>query len=286
MYCSICKNNIFFSLVKKRDLTLVKCSGCGLVRVDNLSTTFDIRHYDYYKNRKKLSGEELYNPVTTKRYIDLLSRLECYRKNNTLFDIGCGEGHFLSVAKKMGWEANGIEKAPYAVEICNKFNINVVCADLLKIDLQNDYYDAVMMFEVLEHLTQPQEYLLKVNDILRKGGILIITTPNFNCITRFLLQERWSLIHKEHLFYFTPKTLELFLTKCNFRLIELRVKHITLPELYRLFKDKTNSVYHCNQVIRKALERNKFLSCLKYYVNKILNLTRLGESIECICQKI
>lgn len=288
MRCAVCENNNFAILFRKKRMALIKCLDCGLVQVDNTSTAFDIKLYDYYKDRIGLTAKELYSDITAKRYIDLLKRLEIYRKNGRLLDIGCGEGHFLSLAKENGWEATGIETAPYAVQICRKLDINVMSADLLKIDLEDDYYDAVTMFEVLEHLTYPREYLSKVNDILRKGGILILTTPNFNCITRFLLQKRWSWINEEHLFYFTTRTLRQLLRKCNFSIIKLSVKHITLPELYRLFlfRDKTDGIYNRNQTIRKIIEENIFLGFLKYGTNKILNLTGTGEVIECICQKI
>ncbi|MBL7132257.1 MAG: class I SAM-dependent methyltransferase [Candidatus Omnitrophica bacterium] len=289
MPCLVCEKENFSLLLKKGDLTLVKCSNCGLVQVDNPLATFDIEYYNYYHNYYQdiadLREEEIYNPIDAKRHIDLLNRLECYRKNNALLDIGCGIGHLLYVAKKMNWQAKGIDRAPYAVDICKKFNINAECSDLLNLDLEDGYYDAITMFEVLEHLTHPKEYLLKVYDVLRKGGIFIMTTPNFNCLTRVLLQKRWSCIDEEHLFYFNPKTISLLLKKCNFRIIDFRVKNITLPELYRLFKDKVN-VFRPHQIIRKVVEENKFLFYLKDYTNKILNLTGLGESIECFCQKI
>ena len=283
--CSICENEKFAPLFKKGNLALVKCLGCGLVRVNNLTATFDIRLYDYYKERINISKEELYNPINTKRYLELLNRLEFCRNNNTLFEIGSGEGQLLSVAKSRHWQVEGIELAPYAVEICKKFNLNVQCADFLKTDIKSGYYDVVVMSEVMEHLTHPQEYLLKANNILRENGILVITTPNFNCITRRLLQKRWSLINKEHLFYFTPRSLKLLLRKCNFEIIGLRVSLITLPELYRLFKRQVDDVYNRNQVIRRTIETNRLLRFLKSASNKFLNLTGTGESIECICRK-
>lgn len=286
MTCLICDKKSLKPLFKKKDLRLLRCADCGLVQVDNLKAIFDIKHYDYYKDRLTLEEDKLYNHITTKRYINLLHKLEHYRENNTLLDIGCGEGHFLSLAKRIGWEAMGLELAPYAVDICKKFNLNVKDADLLKVDLKNDYYDAVVMFEVLEHLIKPREYLLKINDILRRKGVLVITTPNFYCIARLLLGTRWSLINKEHLFYFTPKSLKLFLRECSFEIIEIKTKHITLPELYKLFRNKTEGIYRRNQEIRRLVETNKFLNFLKYSLNKILNLTGTGESIECICQKI
>lgn len=288
MNCPVCENSNFIQLIKKRDMTLIKCLDCGLIQVGNSAASFDIKLYDYYKDRIGLTAKELYSHITAKRYINLLKGLEIYRKNGRLLDIGCGEGHFLSLAKEKGWEAAGIERAPYAVQICRELGINAISADLLKIDLEDSYYDAVTMFEVLEHLAHPREYLSKVNGILRKDGVLILTTPNFNCITRFLLQKKWSWINEEHLFYFTARTLRLLLNKCNFSIIKLSVKHITLPELCRLFlfTDKTGSIYNRNQAIRKIVEENIFLGFLKYGTNRILNLTGAGEVIECLCQKI
>lgn len=286
MVCAICQENRFRPVFRKDDLSLVRCRDCGLVQVDNLSSVFDIAHYDYYKDRLSLSKEERYNFITRQRYIALLNKFEPYRKNNALLDIGCGEGHFLSVAKEKNWQVSGIEKAPYAVDICKKLNINVTCSDLLDMDLEPGHYDVVMMSEVLEHLTQPEKYLFKINRILRKGGILRITTPNFNCITRRLRGKKWSLIHKEHLLYFTPKVLRRLTERSNFRIIDFRTKLITLPELCALFKAGVGDPHVGNQVIRARIEDSRILSYLKGGVNSILSLTGLGESIECICQKV
>lgn len=286
MTCPICNCIDSRPLFKKRELKLLRCRKCGLVYIDNLLDKFNLDKYSYYKERINLSKLQLYNPLTERRYIGLLNRIQGYRKNNEILEIGCGEGHFLSVAKNMDWQVMGLEKAPYAAEICKKFKINVICSDLLDTDIKNDYYDAVVMFEVLEHLTQPQEYLRKINAILRKGGVLVITTPNFNSITRRLLNQRWRLINEEHLLYFTPNTLKSTLGNCNFRLLGFEAKHITLPELFGLSRGNTDNIYRQNQKIRKAIENNKFLSFSKKTINKFLSLTKLGESIECICQKI
>ena len=196
-------------------------------------------------------------------------------------------GHY-SVANKMKWQAMGIEKAPYAAQICKKLDIDVICDDLSAINISSDYYDIITMFEVLEHLTQPREYLLKARDILRKNGILALTTPNFNCITRKLLNINWSWIHEEHLSYFTPKTLFWLLKECKFKIVNFDIKHITLPELAKVFSvtKKTNNIYKRNQEIREMLESNIFLGRMKSYANKFLNVTRLGEVIECVCEKI
>lgn len=287
MKCPVCAKEDYSAIFKKEDLRLIKCRGCGLVLVDDPEATFDIRHYDYYKERIAWAKERLYNPITACRYVSLLTRLERYRKNNALLDIGCGEGHFLSVAKGLGWEVKGLEVAPYAVDICKRFDINVECADLLRTDLPQGRYDLVTMFEVLEHMAQPREYLLRTNALLRKGGVLVLTTPNFDCITRRMLRQKWSPIHKEHLFYYAPRSVRMLINSLGYKIIEFRVKTISLPEIWEfLVRSDADKKHVHHQNLRRAAENNALLTCFKNMVNSALNLTGLGEAIECVCQKV
>ena len=291
MSCLVCKKINYKLLFKKEDLQLIKCMHCGLVQFDNVLQVFDVKNYDYYKDKVTKKQEDLYSSITTKRYNSLLEHLQRFRKNNAVFDIGCGIGHFLSVAKKMNWQAKGIEISPDAVKICNDFNLDVTCQDFLQVDIKRDYYDIVTMFEVLEHLTQPKEYLLKANKILRKGGVIVITTPNFNCLTRILLKERWRLIDKEHLFYFTPGSFKKLIHDTNFRVLEFIAKDITLPELHNLISGRKSdkvidNVVTEHQCLRKVIEENRTLLFLKNLANIFFNITKLGESMQCICQKI
>lgn len=284
--CPVCAEEEYRLLLERDNLKLVSCNGCNLAYINSLNSSFDAAEYDYYRNRIEVPKEELYDPITEKRYEDLFRKIESYRKSNEILDVGCGEGHFLWVAERMNWRCMGIDQAPYAVEICKRLGLNVIQADLLKLDLKKDYYDIIAMFEVIEHLAQPKECLLKTKELLRKGGICILTTPNFNCLTRRLLKEKSSLISKQHLTYFTPKTIASLLRKCGFRIIELRTSNITLPELRKIFrKNIKDRGYACNQKIRKFIEVNPPLSLLKDITNYFLNLTRLGEQIFCICQK-
>ncbi|MDD5449069.1 MAG: class I SAM-dependent methyltransferase [Candidatus Omnitrophica bacterium] len=272
--------------MKKGKITLIRCLDCDLIQVEDAKGAFDITNYDYYKARLLLTQKELYNPVTTKRYVNLLTRLTQYRKNNAILDIGCGEGHFLCMAKEMNWNVKGIELAEHAVKICQKFNLDVTCSEFLESDLPSDHYDVVMMSEVLEHITRPKEYLVEVNRVLRTGGILIMTTPNFNCITRILLQAKWSLIHNEHLFYFTPASIKKMVSDTLFRILEFRITHINLPELYNfVVNKKSGRIFDSNQALRETIEKNIASAILKNIADEFLNITGFGESMRCVCQK-
>lgn len=285
-YCNICKSFNHKILFTKGSLELIKCLDCGSVQVSNLEHVFDIKSYEYYKERLQLDKTELYNSITSKRYFNLLKEFEFARMNNRLLDIGCGEGHFLYEAKKMGWQVKGIEKSPYAVTICRKFNLEVADSDFLDLELDSNQFDIITMIEVIEHLVQPWEYLCKIKSILREGGLLYLTTPNFNCLTRYLFGSKWSKINKEHLFYFSPPILKNLILQCNFKILYFRSKHINIQEISNMYKRNNVYDYQNIQNLRELIEDNKLLLFLKNSTNKILNFYKLGETIECLCQKI
>lgn len=286
MNCPVCKTEKSITILRKDTVILHRCLGCGLTYSSYVSEDFKEEIYGYYANKTGHDREKIYNPITQKRYVDLLNRISRYRKNNELLDIGCGEGHFITVAGQKGWNASGIERSVCATQICRSFSLNVINTDLLELNTGEKRFDVVTMFEVLEHLNRPYEYLLKVRDILRKKGVFIITTPNFNCITRLLLQEKWSLVSQQHTLYFTEKTVKSLLNRCGFRVVELKTKNVSLPELKKIFKKKVEKTYTRNQMLRNAIEENRPLVILKDIANNFLKWTGTGETIECLSEKV
>ncbi len=260
------------------------CVGCGIAFLDRGAEIYDIAHYDYYREKMGFSSGQLYTALNEKRYRDILMRVERYRKSNTLLDIGCGAGHFAKTAIAAGWSAEGMEVAPYAVQICKKYKIPVIETDLLVYE-RPEHYDVVSLFEVIEHLTHPEKYIEKARQVLRKGGCMILTTPNFNSITRLMIGDKWRAINPEHLFYFTPKALRNFITKNGFRTQECDVRNVEPHELLKFFKPRSPENRVRDQELRGTIENSAFLRWAKSLANALLNMTRLGESIFIIAEK-
>lgn len=287
MVCALCGKNDLKELFTPEEFVLLKCGNCSLVQVADPLKEFNLDNYGYYRGRLNYPKERLYNRITAKRYAGLLNRLKKYRHNSFLLDIGCGEGHFLQVAQAMRWDARGVEAAPFAVEVCRKFGVkNVDCVDPMHTQLPAGCYDIITMFEVLEHVACPRGLLSRIRDSLRKKGALVITTPNFSSITSRLCGKNWSLVHKEHLFYYTPDSLKKMLLKEGFQVVSIKTKGITLPEISAyLFGRSTERAHHKNLEIRETIEGNRLLKLAKGVVNNLLNILRLGETIECISEK-
>src|SRR4051812_43133489 len=147
------------------------------------------------------------SPITRKRYAEVLDSLEPYRDRNRLLDVGCGAGYFLEEARSRNWEVHGTEYSGLALEVGRGKRLNVVQAPMRLGVFEPDSFDVVTAFEVFEHVSDPMAEAKVVAHVLRDGGALYLTVPNFNALSRRLLGPRWNVIdYPEHLCYFTSTT--------------------------------------------------------------------------------
>jgi hypothetical protein len=118
---------------------------------------------------------------------------------------------------------------------------------------------------------------------LRPWGANYITTPNYNCLTRRLLGNRWSWFHKEHQFYFTNKTLKTLLKKYGFKIEKMRTENLSLIEISRIFKTRSSfdftKSYEKQERLRALAEEKLFFSIMKRLANFFLNIFGIGDTI-------
>jgi SAM-dependent methyltransferase len=211
-------------------------------------------------------------------------------------EIGCGEGFFLEQAKKRNWEVYGTELSPNAIEICSKKQLNVKSSiEDFRFE-KSEMFDVVLSIEVIEHLPFPLKEAASYQQLLRKGGALYMTTPNFNSISRRVLGEKWSIIlYPEHLIYYTPLTITRLLEKFGFKKVSIRTEGISPARFIYTYKKSNASQsdeaqkYNFNEVdrnLRKKIEHNKLLSFTKSAINFLLRKTSAGDSMKVLFEKI
>lgn len=286
MVCKIClnkKNNLLF---RKEDFNLYRCPACGMVYSDkdySREILQEVYSESYYKNLRHFS------PITDKRYASILKRLSKYSTGRRLLDIGCGAGQFLLAAKRSGWDVLGTEISEATAKWMRiNFSLDIRCQELLTMNLQRNYFDCVTMFESIEHLNSPDNYLKKINHILKKGGILFVTTPNFNSLSRMFLGKNWSVFSREHLFYFSTKSLLRLLRINGFRIVNCLTKNFSILELKDVYLNKKMEGQSPLRVegLRRRIESSPFLNLSKGVVNTALGLFQLGDSIWVFARKI
>lgn len=94
----------------------------------------------------------------------------------TLLDVGCGGGDFLAAASEFGYVARGVDISEAAVARCRERGLEAHAGDFLTLGLPP--FDCVTMWDLVEHLPDPQAFLRRAFEVVRPGGYLVVKTPN------------------------------------------------------------------------------------------------------------
>ena len=142
------------------------------------------------KNDIKLDANKL---LETKEYLNnqLQSNLQRYssqvdkikkylESESKVLDVGCGGGLFLKLLQRIGFKVFGVELEPYRKEYCIQNGISIFNEDITKNDFikkHHQSFDAVTLWDVIEHVNYPSSQLKAAFNILKKGGYIFIDTP-------------------------------------------------------------------------------------------------------------
>ncbi|MCX8080293.1 MAG: class I SAM-dependent methyltransferase [Bacteroidia bacterium] len=255
---------------------LIKCRNCSFVFMEKLPTEEELKsHYETYS----YAVDRFVSPLTIESYNALLDEFEKFRKTNQILDIGCGTGYFLIEAQKRGWKTHGTEYSPKAIEILKEKGIEPHYGKISNIKFADESFDVITCFEVLEHLSNPNEDIKHIHRLLRINGLFYCTTPNFNSIIRYYLKTDYDIIeYPEHLCYFTKRTLNLLMTRNGFKNIKFLVTGISIN---RLIPAKVNSKSKISdENLFQNLNKSWYLKLLKKMLNFILNITDLGMTLK------
>lgn len=227
-YCNLCKSSIFKRLFTKSEYTFVKCKKCNLVFILEEPTEIQLRKYydrDYYEG-KVYNSYDADEPQRKRYYVQQLMYFENYFKseNKEILEIGSATGTFLDCARYFGYHVVGIEKSIYSANIAKSKNHEVYTRNLEELVtekiLEKDRFGAVFMWDVLEHLNDPDLTLKHINYLTTAGGLLVLNTLNIDSPTVKYLGKKWShFLPPQHLFYYSLETLKKYLFENGFSIL-------------------------------------------------------------------
>lgn len=215
-----------------------KCSKCSLVFLDPQPLELQLKKYypshDYYiYNRSKKKGPiELIRDYLVAHYyspnflssiiatfIKNVPAIPSYVKNGKILDLGCGTGDTLVLLEKLGWEVYGMDMDKRAISTGKKRGLkNLKLGTFRNLDQYPDnYFDAIRLYHVIEHLDDPSFCLSLIRKKLKKRGELVMGTPNIESLMSKMFRSYWyNLDSPRHLFIFSPDTLRKITQKNGF----------------------------------------------------------------------
>ena len=231
-------------LKKYGNLKIKDCTKCKFIHIvplpskNEISKLYKKQYYTKIKPhyiRKYEREIDYWNLVFDEKLDYLETKIK--RKTRSVLDVGSGSGFFLKRAKERGWTVNGIEPNKIASNYSEKIGIPVINDFFQNIDNKKmKKYDAINLFEVLEHVHNPSELLKKCHRLLKSGGIIVIEVPNdYNPLQKIVQkslkkEEYWLTIltksHNyhwaskiDHINYFNFFSLKKLLTRLRFKTI-------------------------------------------------------------------
>lgn len=225
-YCIICGHDELIPLERYKSAHLCQCLRCNLIFSDLKPSSQEIETLQKQIKWKDHITEDAY-----RRYTHILDRFEHFRKNNRILDLDCSHGEFLEMAKERGWEVYGTADTKEALEICRAKGLEMYPGALQTEVFQDEYFDIVCVRNVLEHITNPNEELTKINRIIRSGGLAYVTTPNFNSYLRYRLKEKYSIIsYPLRLVYYTRGPLKRLFKQNGFKVLETESTGVSISK--------------------------------------------------------
>lgn len=185
---------------------------------------------------RNLSSEEEFERYkrNTKQEIDFINNLP----GGKILDVGCGDFKFLRALGER-WVKFGCD--PFIKDSwLENDSITLYKKNIEDCNFNSNYFDVVVIYHVIEHISDPISIIKEIRRVLKPNGILLLGTPNFNCWVARRFGNNFRLLHdKTHISLFSKDSMVSFLESYGFEIDEIkypffRTEYFTLKNLIRL----------------------------------------------------
>lgn len=207
---------------------LVSCASCGLLFANPQYTNEELdKYYNELYLEDRIKGIEysahsrknrILHETSIRHILNAFPELKKMKKTS-LLDYGCGYGLFLDVAKSNGFSCVGIESAENAIRYgIGELGLDVRhYSELENSSIEDDSFDLITLWSVLEHLKDPVGTLRRLTSKLKRGGILALTIPNRNCYAAIIKGKEWTNYkNKGHLLFFSMNNMRHVLNNLGY----------------------------------------------------------------------
>lgn len=234
VFCDFCNSADWTPVVTRADgFTVVECLRCGLAYLNPRPK--DEQIYNLYNRNYFLKGPDAqHSEIGYSDYevfashclkkgksseLDLIETVRSL-KGALLLEIGCATGEMLALARQRGATTVGVEISEYGAQVArSRHNLEVKVGHFENQEFDCGTFDIVLALEVIEHVTSPTRFLKKISDLLKPGGLVALSTPNYRCSRRW--GERWLGFQAsfEHLYFLSDEVLMRLAAAHGFRTI-------------------------------------------------------------------
>ncbi len=243
-HCPACGSDARKALVFVQKSQLFECRNCQLryldpcLSADDMAAAYEsseslIKFHDFHADYYNYGDTERPS-VTRKEFLkglDLVESVLPDRMPRSILDVGYGNGFFLALARRRGWEIRGMDTSQTNCALSRKkFNLQLETGDFIKDIPDGPFFDVVSFWDVLEHFHHPSQLIQKARKTLRPGGVVLAAVPNDRSFLRFLAEWLYAvsfgkirtgidrLYLLEHTAYYSIRSFRILFERNGFKL--------------------------------------------------------------------
>jgi SAM-dependent methyltransferase len=233
--CTICGGTATDPLYVKYGYAIGRCRQCGLIYANPRAPEAKIlsRYSSDYFWKEYLPSLGVVDGTFDlaqfdARHAAVLQMIAARATGRRLLEVGCGAGFFLKAAERAGWHVEGIELSTEASRFAvERLQLPIRRERAEDAPIEPGSFDAAVMFDVIEHLFDPRAVLGAIARALTPGGTLVISTPNVDSASRYLLGIDWAVLSPlEHVYYFNEDSLRRLLEATGFSDVRFVREHV------------------------------------------------------------
>lgn len=227
--CPVCEcTNHQPVLSSPKELVIVQCTNCNFIFAKNIPSDEELAEY-YGNNYYSINDEGIYTPHLTwhrrlkyQLFIWWITRFFPAKEKVKLLEIGCSQGDLLrELQNNPKFDACGLDFGGAPINYARSLGLNVQQGSLESMDFPSESFDLVVAIHTIEHLQNPIRTLTEIHRILKKGGLFFVVVPCISHIKAKRSGKNWKYWGKGHLWYFSTKTMALFVNKFGFDVLHL-----------------------------------------------------------------
>lgn len=284
--CYVCGGKKAKKVCSFYGINYLKCLKCSHIFADRRPSqkiltkyyTYDIDYSsNAYANKKLLKlREELFIPK--------IKFIKKFVKGEKWLDVGSADGASTAVIMKEGYNCTGIEISEHSRRFAKKFRgLDLYPNSLDKFVKENKIkWDAISLFNVIEHITDPMNVLKISNELLKKNGIIVIEVPNYNSVSTYVqilagVADR-HLVPYSHIMMFTINSAKYALRKAGFKPLAMWMWGMDIIELLKWINKKEKKFLNSdlNRILCEKLNN----------LQRVLDEGELGDLFLMIGRKI
>lgn len=245
-----CKSILAQSNLSVSEGVLKECPDCGQLLSACSREHYEQSNQDWNTEEGTWPSDKDYKRLFKRRSKDAGAIVKILAKNKSdirILDVGCSNGSGEFIANQLGLQAEGVDPSEKATKDGQSKGLKLHTGFLSDVAFDRHSFDAITLYEVIEHVAEPIALLNECARILRPGGVLLIGTGNIDSWTRHFRKNNWDFFdmhhHGGHINFFSPKSLKQLASQTGFSVVKVETHHVKFYEknelshfLYRVTK--------------------------------------------------